>query len=184
LVGETTFGFNSTGTRDGTVPTEDITATNIPWGNGASATQSVDFLFSPFTQFAANSNISAITQDGQGVGAVTSVSVETDGRIFALLDSGQSTIIGTVGMVNFSNVEGLQRIGGNLLQQSGSSGEPIIGKPGEGTFGSLQAGSLELSNVDLASEFVKIITLQRGFQASSRIISTIDQLLTEIIQLA
>ncbi len=184
LIGEQTIGFDSDGTRTGTVPTEDITASNIPWSNGADNTQDVDFLFDPFTQFAANSNISAITQDGEGVGAVTSISVESDGRIFALLDNGQSTILGTVGLVNFANPAGLQRIGSNLLQQSGTSGEPIVGSPADGTFGSLQAGSLELSNVDLASEFVKVITLQRGFQASSRIISTIDQLLSEIIQLA
>ncbi|MCB0332400.1 MAG: flagellar hook protein FlgE [Bdellovibrionales bacterium] len=184
LIGEAFVGFDSDGTRNGTVPSQDITASNIPWSNGADSTQDVDFLFDPFTQFAANSNISAITQDGQGVGAVTSISVESDGRIFALLDNGQSTILGTVGLVNFANPAGLQRIGSNLLQQSGTSGEPIVGKPADGTFGSLQAGSLELSNVDLASEFVKVITLQRGFQASSRIISTIDQLLSEIIQLA
>ena len=87
-------------------------------------------------------------------------------------------------MVNFANPEGLQRIGGNLLQQSTASGEPIVGRAESGTFGGIQAGSLELSSVDIATEFVKIITLQRGFQASSRIITTIDQLLNEIIQLA
>jgi flagellar hook protein FlgE len=86
--------------------------------------------------------------------------------------------------VNFASPEGLNRIGNNLLSQSNASGEPIVGRPTSGTFGSIKAGAVELSTVDIASEFVKMITLQRGFQASSRIITTINQLLNEIIQLA
>jgi flagellar hook protein FlgE len=92
--------------------------------------------------------------------------------------------IGTVGLVNFASPEGLSRVGQNLLAQSTTSGEPIVGRPTSGTFGSVKSGSIELSTVDIASEFVKIITLQRGFQASSRIITTINSLLNEIIQLA
>ena len=75
-------------------------------------------------------------------------------------------------------------MGGQLLQQTPASGEPIAGTPDSGTLGTLHSGSLELSTVDLANEFIKLITLQRGYQANSRIISTIDQLLNEIIQLA
>ncbi|MCI5066613.1 flagellar biosynthesis protein FlgE, partial [bacterium] len=75
-------------------------------------------------------------------------------------------------------------VGGNLLSQSNESGEPIQGEPSSGTFGAVQSGSLELSTTDIATEFVKLITLQRGFQANSRIITSIDQLLNEIIQLA
>jgi len=157
---------------------------NVAWANGADAGLDVDFRFEPFTQFAGNSNISAITQDGQGVGSVVNVSIEFNGDVFALLDNGQSVVIGTVALANFANPEGLQRMGRNLLTQSASSGEPIIGRPTTGTLGAVQAGSLELSTVDIANEFVKIITLQRGFQASSRIITTINQLLNEVIQLA
>ncbi|MBX7139122.1 MAG: flagellar biosynthesis protein FlgE, partial [Oligoflexia bacterium] len=65
-----------------------------------------------------------------------------------------------------------------------ASGEPIVGRPQTGTFGAVQSGSIELSTVDIANEFVKMITLQRGFQANSRIITTINQLLNEVIQLA
>jgi len=87
-------------------------------------------------------------------------------------------------MASFSNQEGLSRLSGNILSTSTASGAAVIGRPDSGVLGSIKAGTLELSTVDIASEFVKIITLQRGFQASSRIITTINQLLNEIIQLA
>lgn len=184
-IGTATLSFNSDGTRSNTpaLTSQDFLAT-IPWTNGSNQAEQIKITFAPFTQFSASSNILSITQDGQGVGAVTSVSVESDGQIFALLDNGQSSTIGTVGLVNFASPEKLNRLGNNLLQQSASSGEPIIGKPTSGTFGAISAGTIELSTVDIANEFVKIITLQRGFQANSRIITTINQLLNEIIQLA
>jgi flagellar hook protein FlgE len=117
------------------------------------------------------------------VGAVTSLSVGKNGDISALFDNGQAAIIGTVGLVDFSNPEGLTRIGSNLLQQSPASGAPVIGRPDTGKMGSIQSGALELSTVDIATEFVKLITLQRGFQASSRMITTVNQLLNDVIQL-
>lgn len=185
-----TLTFNSSGVLQ-TSPAEIVANTGtvtplggISWTNGAATDIPFTLDFAGFSQFAATSNVTSITQDGQGVGAVTSVSVESNGDIFALLDNGQASIIGTVGLVGFANPEGLQRIGSNLLQQSQASGEPIVGQAESGTFGSIQSGSLELSAVDIASEFVKIITLQRGFQASARMITTIDQLLNEVIQLA
>ncbi len=183
-IGTATLAFNGDGTRTAPPATGsyDFTAA-VPWNNGASAS-SIGFSFADFTQYASASNVLSINQDGKGIGTVGSISVETNGDIYALLDNGQAAIIGTVGLVNFANTEGLVRIGSTLLQQSPSSGEPVIGKPEAGTFGSVQSGSLELSTVDIATEFVKLITLQRGFQANSRIITTINQLLNEIIQLA
>ncbi|RME58404.1 MAG: flagellar hook protein FlgE [Candidatus Dadabacteria bacterium] len=185
LIGSATLTFSSDGTRSNTPSSgsQDIEAT-IPWNNGSTTTDTIDFTFDPFTQFSAPSAIQAITQDGKGIGSVTSISVDASGNIFALLDNGQTSTIATIGMATFANAEGLDRVGNNLLQESTESGEPVIGSPGKGNFGSIQSGSLELSTVDLASEFIKIVTLQRGFQASSRIITTINQLLNEIIQLA
>jgi flagellar hook protein FlgE len=155
----------------------------VPWNNG-SGSQTMTFDLSNFTQYSSASNITAITQDGKGIGTVGNVNISKDGSIFALLSNGQAAVIGTIGMANFSNPEGLVRQGGNLLQQSPDSGEPVIGKPKSGTFGAVSSGSLELSTVDIANEFVKLITLQRGFQANSRIINTINSLLNEIVQLA
>lgn len=182
--GDITMNFNGDGTRSNTpaLGSYDLVA-NIPWNNGSDAS-TFNIKFDPFTQYSSSSNINSITQDGKGVGTVASLSVEKNGDIFAILTNGQTSIIGTVGLVNFSNPEGLVRIGNQLLQQAPASGEPIVGRPKSGTLGAIAAGSVELSTVDIASEFVKLITVQRGFQANSRIITTINQLLNEIIQLA
>lgn len=177
-IGSTTLNFNP----DGTLASGGTMTTPIVWNNG-SAASSINFDLSGFTQFSTASNISSITGDGSGIGAVTSLSIDRDGTILAILDNGQASTIGTVGMANFSNAEGLVRVGANLLQQTTDSGAPIIGNPNAGTFGAVESGSIELSTVDIASEFVKLITLQRGFQSNSRIITTINQLLNEIIQL-
>jgi flagellar hook protein FlgE len=183
-VGTATITFGGDGQRDPALDPgdADITA-NIAWSNGADASE-VEFAFVPLTQYAAQSNILSITQDGSGVGAVQTISVSGDGRITALLTNGQNSNLGQIALANFPNQEGLARLTGNLLAASTASGEAIIGKPQAGTFGSIKSGTLELSTVDIAAEFVRIITLQRGFQASSRIITTINQLLNEIIQLA
>lgn len=183
-VGEKVLTFGGNGQRNPlpVLGTPDFT-TNITWVNEAEPGQ-VDFTFSPMTQYSAQSNILSITQDGKGIGAVTSLAVSANGEISALLTNGQNSVIGTLAMATFSNPEGLTRLGGNLLSLSTASGEPVYGKAESGNFGSLQSGVVELSTVDIAAEFVKIITLQRGFQASSRIITTINQLLNEIIQLA
>lgn len=159
---------------------------SVPWNNGSTeggTNQSITVDLSAFTQYSSASNVTAITQDGKGIGTVGNVQIDKDGSIFALLSNGQAATIGTIGMANFSNPEGLVRIGGTLLQQSPQSGEPVVGRPQSGTFGAVQSGALELSTVDIANEFVKLITLQRGFQANSRIINTINQLLNEIVQL-
>ena len=182
-VGSLVMNFGGDGSRAGYVEGSVDFSSSVDWADGADVT-SVSFTLSPFTQFSSASNIVSITQDGKGIGTVGSVSIEKNGNMYALLNNGQSSIIGTVGLVNFANPEGLIRIGGTILQQSPNSGEPVVGKPKTGTFGAIQSGSLELSTVDIANEFVKLITLQRGFQANSRIITTINQLLNDIIQLA
>ena len=183
LIGEKVLTFGGNGQRIPlpVVGTPDFT-TNITWKN-QSELSDIAVTFSPMTQYSAQSNILSISQDGQGIGAVTTLAVSSNGSISALLTNGQQTVIGTLAMASFSNPEGLTRLGGNLLSLSSSSGEPIYGKAESGNFGSLKSGTVELSTVDIASEFVRIITLQRGFQASSRIITTINQLLNDIIQL-
>jgi flagellar hook protein FlgE len=184
FVGQSVMTFGGDGRRN-PLPTSgvaDFTAT-VAWSNGSDVSE-VDFTFNPLTQFSTASNILSISQDGTGVGTVQSISVGSDGRITALLSNGQQSLLGQVAMASFSNQEGLGRVTGNLLTSSTASGAPVIGRPETGVLGSIKSGTLELSTVDIASEFVKIITLQRGFQASSRLITTINQLLNEIIQLA
>lgn len=184
FVGEKVLTFAGNGQRNPAfVPgTPDLTM-GITWNNGADPSNT-DLNFNPMTQYAASSNILSVSQDGKGIGAVNSISVGQDGRVSALLTNGQVSVIGTIALANFSNPEGLIRLGKNQLGVSTASGDPIYGKASSGTFGTIKAGTVELSTVDIASEFVRIITLQRGFQASTRIITTINQLLNDVIQLA
>lgn len=177
--------FNPDGTRAVELSKDlyDMTV-KVPWNNGSDTAAPVNLSLEPFTQYSSPSNILSISQDGRGVGAVTGVEVASDGKVSARFSNGQSSIIGEVAIVGFNNPEGLARVGGNLLREAILSGEPVVGKPGTGKFGLIKAGALELSTVDIANEFVKLISLQRGFQASSRMITTVNQLLNDIIQLA
>jgi flagellar hook protein FlgE len=84
-------------------------------------------------------------------------------------------------VAGFSAPDRLERVGGNLFQQSQASGQPVIGAPGSGGRASIISGSLEQSNVDLAEQFVRLIAAQRAFQANSKTITTADQLLSELI---
>ncbi len=183
MIGKTTMKFDGNGTRTNapSIVQSDISA-NVKWSGGAAPTD-IDFSFTPFTMYSTSGGITSITGDGNGVGSISSLNIAKNGDIFALLDNGQSSIIGTVGLANFANSEGLIRVGSNYLQESIDSGAPIVGRAGSGTLGRVESGSLELSTVDIASEFVKLITVQRGFQANSRIITTINQLLNELINL-
>lgn len=183
LVGSTTaLNFGANGERTPPVPAIDFTAT-ADWINGAEDA-AVNFSFNPFTQFASNSNINSINQDGSGAGNVVSFNIEADGTVFALLDNGQTADLGKIALATFANKEGLARVTGSLWSESVTSGEPVIGTPNTGQFGALQGGALELSNSDIASDFIKLVSLQRGFQSSARIITTIDDLLNEIVNLA
>ncbi len=183
-VGEVTVSFGGNGQRSPlpTTGVPDITS-SITWNNGADVS-TIDITFNPLTQYSSQSNILSVSQDGTGVGSVQSISVGGDGKITALLSNGQTSGLGQLALAHFPNQEGLEKLGGNLLGASTASGDAVIGRGESGNFGSIKAGTVELSTVDIASEFVKIITLQRGFQASSRIITTINQLLNDIIQLA
>lgn len=184
FVGEKVLTFGGNGQRSPAFAqgTPDLTM-GITWNNGADPS-STDLNFNPMTQYAAASNILSVSQDGKGIGSVNSISIGQDGKVSALLTNGQVSVIGSIALANFSNPEGLLRLGRNQLGTSVASGDAIYGKADSGTFGTIKAGNVELSTVDIASEFVRIITLQRGFQASTRIITTINQLLNDVIQLA
>ncbi|OVE80244.1 hypothetical protein BVY02_00840 [bacterium J17] len=185
-LGTFAFTFNTDGTRATALPVapaNDLTFTPA-WNNGSDIANPIGMDFTPFTQFSAASSISGLSQDGTGGGSVVSFSVGDDGTLFAQLDNGQAAPIGTIATASFANPEGLERKGGSVWAQGSESGEAIIGTPGTGFLGGLVAGALELSAADLASDFIKLISFQRGFQGSSRLVTNIDDLLNEIINLA
>jgi flagellar hook protein FlgE len=176
------MAFLGDGTR-AAVGNPDIGLGPIAWANGANPSN-IGMTFDPFTQFSTPSSISSLVQDGSGSGSVVSFNVETDGTLFATLDNGETAVVGQIGMATFGNPEALRRTGESLYTESQNSGQPVIGTAQTGRFGGIEAGALELSTSDIASDFIKLISIQRGFQGSSRIISNIDDLLNEIINLA
>lgn len=135
------------------------------------------------TGFAAPSNNNSVVQDGFPTGTLIGIAVDTDGVLSGLFNNGQTQELFQVALASFVSPTGLNRIGQNLFAQSGASGQPVIGQPKTGGFGSIIGSALELSNVDIANEFVNLIQTQQAFQASSRIITTVDTLLTEAVNL-
>jgi len=113
-----------------------------------------------------------------------SVTVGQDGLVTAVDSAGAPTIIAGVTLAKFPNGAGLERISANNYRESNNSGVPTVGTPGGiAGLGTLASGSIEMSNVDLAQEFTNMITAQRGFQASSRIISAADEMLQQLVNL-
>lgn len=135
------------------------------------------------TQYASSSTTVYQTQDGYGTGFLESISVDTDGVMVGHYSNGQILNLYRVGLAKFNNEQALNKVGGNLWSATRASGDAITGHPGANGLGSISPNSLEQSNVDIAAEFVKMITTQRGFQANSRIITTVDAMLEELINL-
>jgi len=135
------------------------------------------------TGFAAQSNNNSLVQDGFPTGTLLGLSTNSDGVISGLFNNGQSEDLFQVALADFLSPVGLSRVGQNLFAESNQSGQPIIGAANTGGFGGILGSSLELSNVDLASEFVTMIQTQQAFQAAARVITTTDDLLTETVNL-
>lgn len=138
---------------------------------------------SDFTQFGGTSITSTITQDGQGTGDIADYEITPQGEIYAQLSSGARQLLGVLGMANFNNEEGLLRVGGSLYVDSEKSGDAVIGTAGAAGVGELEGGALELSNVDLADQFVDLVIYQRGYSASSQIFSTTGDIIRDTINL-
>ena len=135
------------------------------------------------SQYSTPSANSATYQDGFGAGTLLGFSVGGDGTIQGTFSNGQTAAIAQVALSNFANVQGLQRLGGNLYGATLTSGAPVIGTAGTGGRGTLTGGALEQSNVDIAQEFSKLIITQRGFQAAARVITTFDEVTQDTINL-
>jgi flagellar hook protein FlgE len=118
-----------------------------------------------------------------GWGDLKSYSIGADGTISGVYSDGKTHTLYRVALANFSNPEGLEKVGDTAFRQSAASGAAQVDVPGAGRLGSLQAGSLEMSNVDLAQEFTNLIIAQRGFQATSRVITTSDQVLEDLVNI-
>jgi flagellar hook protein FlgE len=135
------------------------------------------------TGFNAQSNNNSLVQDGFTTGTLVGLTVNDKGVIGGLFNNGQTDNLFQIMMADFLAPSGLTRQGQNLFAESAESGQPVLGTARTGGFGAIVGQSLELSNVDLAEQFVTLIQTQQAFQASARIITTADDLLTEAVNL-
>ena len=154
----------------------------IPSKNG-SAVFNVNVDLAKITQFASDSTVAGTDSDGYTQGFLDTYSIGPTGEINAVFTNGQNKVIGRIALATFKNPAGLEKTSENMYQLTPNSGDPIVGVPSEGSMGSLNPGTLEMSNVDISNEFTEMITTQRGFQANSRIITTSDEMLQELVNL-
>ena len=143
----------------------------------------VVFDFSKITSFASDNSVKPQSVDGYPSGSLVSFSVGSDGILTGIYDNGQQQSLGLIAISGFENPAGLQKVGDNMYIPTTNSGEYKAVKPGTGGTGTLNPGTLEMSNVDLSKEFTEMIITQRGFQANSRIITTSDEMLQELVSL-
>mgnify|MGYP001439111196 FL=1 len=180
------LSFDSQGVFQGTDPATGIYTDQFSFlNNGADTTQQVyfDFAGNTPTQFASPFSVSSLSQDGFTIGRLTGLSVDDQGVIQATYSNGQTTAVGKVALARFSNPQGLLQIGNTTWRSSTASGEPIPGEAGTSSFGLIQSGALETSNVDLTKELVTLITSQRNFQANAKSIETVNAVTQTIIQI-
>lgn len=184
-------------TATGTIKTVNGLANNLSLeldfgGDPASAFENIVIDFSTSSNYNNNgtSTIGATSGDLDGFGAgrrlgeMSGVSIQTDGMIYATYDNGMTKLLGQIAVATFANASGLQKEGDNLYSATLNSGEfDGIGSDITADGGYMSTGVLEMSNVDLSSEFTEMITTQRGFQANSRIITVSDTLLEELVNL-
>jgi flagellar hook protein FlgE len=126
---------------------------------------------------------SALSQDGSTLGSVVGFSVSQAGLITGVFSNGRSQALGQIALASFSNPVGLEKAGNSLYLETVNSGRAQIGVAGQGGRGTMSGGTLEMSNVDLAAEFTNLIVAQRGFQANSRVITTSDEILQDLVNL-
>ncbi len=172
-----------------TTPAADGTITVTGWTNGATSPQAIAWdIFdaggtASITGYAASSATSATTQDGAAAGTVRSIVVDQNGIITGNFTNGQTIQLAQIGLATFPNMNGLSKEGNNSWSQTLASGAPNIGAADQGGRGKVLGGQLELSNVDTATEFTQLIVAQRGYQANSRIVTTADTLLQEVLNM-
>jgi len=135
------------------------------------------------TQYASGFTTKAVEQDGYPMGYMETFTIDNSGVVTGSYSNGVKQQIAQIAMANFANPEGLTKAGSNYFAESNNSGTALIGESGVGGLGSMNAGFLEMSNVDLSDQFTDMIVTQRGFQANSRSITTSDQMLQELLTL-
>ncbi len=155
---------------------------NLAMTNGA-APLAMTLDFSDLTQFGGDYSVNSLSQNGFATGRLTGLDIDGTGVVSARYTNGQSTSLGKVALANFANVQGLRQLGDTNWAETFGSGGALVGEAGTASFGLIQSGALESSNVDIAEQLINLITAQRNFQANSQVISTADTVTQTIINI-
>lgn len=175
--GQGVLTFNTDGTF------KDCTVSGLALSPQGADPMNITLDFSKLTQYAKDYTVVPFSENGYAAGNLDDTSVDTSGVITGTYSNGEKMQLAQIATATFANPAGLSKMGSNLFQESNNSGIPDVGKPCQGGRGSIKPESLEMSNVDLSQEFVDMIVTQRGFQANSRIITTSDSMLEELVNL-
>lgn len=136
-----------------------------------------------FTQYSGQNTAKVTSQDGYRSGLLVDVAIDGDGQVQGIYDNGNSAVLAQIAIAQVQNQNGLEMIGGGLFRATSAAGETFIDTAGNLAGTSINSGSLEGSNVDLAREFTNMITSQRAYQSNARVITTSDEMLTEAVNL-
>jgi flagellar hook protein FlgE len=175
------INFDITGQLTTAMPVNFYTGA-ITFANGI-APSAITADFTNTTQYGSASNIQTLTQDGYAAGTVSMVSIDEEGNLVANYTNGTRRNIARLALADFPNLTGLARRGDTLFQATTTSGDPLYNMPGIGGLGTISASMLEESNVDLAAEFIKMIIIQRGYQANTKVITTTDEMLAQLMNI-
>lgn len=187
-----TVVFNADGTIDTTATSAALQSLSLDASGGAApkwadalglADQDIDIDLSKLSQYSATSTVNSIQSNGAGVGNVIAIDVSPDGIVSAVYDNSEIRKIAKIGIATFPNPDALQSVSGNAYRPTIPAGEMVIKEPGVGGAGDISPSSLEASTVDLSAEFTGLIATQKAYSASSKIITTADQMLDELINI-
>ncbi|MCG9894608.1 MAG: flagellar hook protein FlgE [Fimbriimonadaceae bacterium] len=179
VTGNGTFTFDPT---NGSIATGGLGSITVdPNGGVPPFTSSVSF--EKVSQVASDTQVIAASQNGFPPGSLSGFSISTQGLITGIYTNGLTRSLAQVAIANFTNPGGLERQGSNLFRDTDNSGTPVIGTAGAGGRGLVSSGFLEQSNVDIGQEFSDLIITQRGFQANTRVVTTVDEMLQDLINM-
>ncbi|MFY9673865.1 MAG: flagellar hook protein FlgE [Terriglobales bacterium] len=178
VVATGTLSFDSSGNL--TSPTGSVTGINVTGLADGAANMNLTWDLTDsngnplMTQVAAASATTTTNQNGYASGTLQSYIVQSDGTIEGTFTNGQTQALGQIALASFANTQGLQSVGNNDLAPTLASGAAVVGVAGAGGRGTITGGALEMSNVDISTEFTQLIVIQRGFEANARMITTLD----------
>ncbi|HEB97665.1 MAG TPA: flagellar hook protein FlgE [Sedimenticola thiotaurini] len=182
-----TLVFDASGRLD--VTAGDVNAqgqlTLSPWNDAGNGSDPITLTFDYFhtTQYGTDFAVNELTQNGYTAGRLSGIDVDNSGIVFARFTNGQSQALGKVAMARFNNAQGLRQLGNTSWAETYTSGDAQLGEAGTSSFGLIQSGALENSNVNISEQLVNLIEAQRNYQANAQVISTADTVTQTIINI-